>query len=74
MNVSNWKPHGESTHLVGWQADVRDRRHPIGRMGSPRIERGGPGTRRRGADGEGEEGRAVTASRIVVPLSLQLRV
>jgi hypothetical protein len=23
MNVSNWTPHGESTHLVGWQADVR---------------------------------------------------
>jgi hypothetical protein len=32
MNVSNWTPHGESTHLVGWQADVRDRRHPVGRM------------------------------------------
>ena len=30
MNVSNWTPHGESTHLVGWQADVRDRRHPVG--------------------------------------------
>lgn len=35
MNVNNWTSHGESTHLVGWQADVRDRRHPVGRMDRP---------------------------------------